>query len=153
VADWDWSRVRAQCLREAQGVLGSTGTAEDAAQEAAVRVWRRRDSCRTPERPEAWVAVIARNEALRLAGQPRAGPLEAAAEPVEDSHEDGVLVQASLERAIAGLSGLDRALVRGRYWEDMDYRQLSRRLHVSEGTARVRIHRALVGLRHVLEEA
>jgi RNA polymerase sigma-70 factor, ECF subfamily len=152
VADWDWSGVRAQCLREAQGVLGSTGTAEDAAQEAAVRAWRRRDSCLTPERPGPWVAVIARNEALRLVGQPRAGPLEVAGEPAEDSHEDRVLEQADMERAIAGLSGLDRALIRGRYWDDLDYRQLSRRLHVSEGTARVRIHRALAGLRHVLGE-
>jgi RNA polymerase sigma-70 factor, ECF subfamily len=152
VADWDWSRVRAQCLREAQGVLGATGRAEDAAQEAAVRAWRRRDSCLTPERPEPWVAMIARNEALRLVGPRRAGPLEVAAEPVEDSHEDEVLQQDNVERAIAGLSGLDRALVRGRYWDDLDYRQLSRLLHVSEGTARVRLHRALARLRRSLVE-
>ena len=75
-----------------------------------------------------------------------------AAEPAEDSHEDEVLEQADVERAIAGLSGLDRELVRGRYWDDLDYRQLSRLLHVSEGTARVRIHRALAGLRLVLGE-
>ena len=152
MADWDWSRVRAQCLREAQGVLGATGTAEDAAQEAAVRAWRRRDSCLTPERPGPWVAVIARNEALRLVRPPRAGLLGVAGEPAEDSHEDRVLGRADVQRAIAGLSGLDRELVRVRYWDDLDYRQLSRLLHVSEGTARVRIHRALAGLRHVLGE-
>jgi RNA polymerase sigma-70 factor (ECF subfamily) len=152
VADWDWSRVRAQCLREAQGVLGSTGTAEDAAQEAAVRAWRRRDTCLTPERPEPWVAVIARNEALRLVRPPPAGPLEMAAEPAEDSREDEVLEQANVAGAIAGLSGLDRELVRGRYWDDLDYRQLSRLLQVSEGTARVRLHRALARLRRSLVE-
>ena len=152
MTDWDWSLVRAQCLREARGVLGSTGTAEDAAQEAAVRAWRRRESCLTPERPEPWVATIARREALRLARPPRTGPLEDMGEPGEESHEDEVLGQTDIERALAGLSGLDRVLVRGRYWDDLDFGQLGRLLHISEGTARVRLHRALARLRTVLVE-
>ena len=150
---WDWGFVYARCLREAQGVLGPTGTAEDAAQEAAVRAWRRRHSCLTPERPDAWVATIARNEALRLAGPSRTDPLEQLADAGAASHEDAVLGQADLERALAGLPGLDRDLVRGRYWDDLDYRQLARLLHISEGTARVRLHRALARLRHALVEA
>ena len=149
---WDWSLLHAQCLREARGVLGSTGTAEDAAQEAAVRAWRRRDSCLTPERPEPWVATIARREALRLARPPRADPLEEAAVIAEESHEEHVLGQADIERAIAHLPGPDRQLVRGRYWDDLDYRQLARLLHISEGTARVRMHRALARMRDALAE-
>jgi len=133
-------------------VLGASGPAEDAAQEAAVRAWRRRDTCLTPDRPEPWVATIARNEALRLARPSRTDPLEEVAEPAEESHEDDVLGQADIERAIAGLSGLDRQLVRGRYWDDLDYRQLARLLHISEGTARVRLHRALARLRRRLVE-
>jgi RNA polymerase sigma-70 factor, ECF subfamily len=152
LADWDWGLVRAQCLREAQGVLGLSGGAEDAAQEAAVRAWRRQDSCLTPERPQPWVATIARNEALRLARPPLVDPLEVAGEAAEDSHEDDVLGQTDIERAMAGLSGLDRELVRGRYWDDLDYRQLARLLQISEGTARVRLHRALVRLRKALVE-
>jgi RNA polymerase sigma-70 factor (ECF subfamily) len=152
VADWDWDLLHAHCLREARVVLGTSGTAEDAAQEAAVRAWRRRASCLTPERPEPWVATIARREALRIAERPRADPLEAAGEPAAESHEDEVLRHADMERAIAGLSGLDRKLVHGRYWDDLDYRQLSRLLHVSEGTARVRLHRALARMRLALGE-
>jgi RNA polymerase sigma-70 factor, ECF subfamily len=152
VIHWDWQVLHARCLREARGVLGPTGTAEDAAQEAAVRAWRRRDSCQTPDRPGAWVATIARREALRLARPPRTDPLEEIAEVAEDSHEDDVVGQTDIERAIAGLSGLDRELVRGRYWDDLDYRQLSRMLHISEGTARVRLHRALARMREVLAE-
>ena len=60
--------------------------------------------------------------------------------------------QANVERAIVGLAGLDRALVRGRYWDDLDYRQLSRLLDVSERTARVRLYRALALLLHILVE-
>jgi RNA polymerase sigma-70 factor (ECF subfamily) len=153
LAEWDWGLVRAQCLREAQGVLGQSGGAEDAAQEAAVRAWRRQDSCQTPERPQPWVATIARNEALRIAARPSVDPLEAAGEPAEESHEDDVLGHADMDRAIARLSGVDRDVIRGRYWEDLDYRELGRLLDVPEGTARVRLHRALARLREALVEA
>jgi RNA polymerase sigma factor (sigma-70 family) len=152
LADWNWDFVRAQCLREARGVLGSSGTAEDAAQEAAVRAWRRRDSCQTPDRPAPWISRIARNEALRFVRPVRADFLEENDLPAEDSHEDEVLGKTDLARAIDGLSGLDRELVRGRFWDDLDYRQLSLRLDISEGAARVRLHRALGRLREALVE-
>ena len=85
-------------------------------------------------------------EAERILG--RSGTTEAA----EESREDEILGQADMERAIAGLSGRDRAVIRGRYWDDLDYRELGRLLHVPEGTARVRLHRALARLREVLVE-
>lgn len=64
-----------------------------------------------------------------------------------------MLGQADMDRAIAGLSGVDRDVMRGRYWDDLDYRQLGRLLHVPEGTARVRLHRALARLREALVES
>ena len=152
MADWDWDHVRAQCLREARGVLGSAGPAEDAAQEAAVRAWRRRDSCQTPDRPAPWISRIARNEALRFVRPVRADVLEESDLPAADSHEDDVLGKTDLARAIDRLSGLDRALVRGRFWDDLDYRQLGMRLEITEGAARVRLHRALGRLREALVE-
>ncbi len=152
MADWDWSLVRAQCLREARGVLGTSGTAEDAAQEAAVRAWRRRDSCQTPDRPAPWISRIARNEALRLVRPGRADLLEESDLPAEESHEDEVLGNTDIARALEGLQGIDRELVRGRFWDDLDYRQLSLRLDITEGTARVRLHRALGRLREALVE-
>jgi len=152
LANWNWNLVRAQCLREARGVLGSSGTAEDAAQEAAVRAWRRRDSCQTPDRPAPWISRIARNEALRFVRPVRTDFLDENDFPAEESHEDEVLGKADLARAIDGLNGIDRELVRGRFWDDLDYRQLSLRLDISEGTARVRLHRALGRLREALVE-
>ena len=152
MADWNWDLVRAQCLREARGVLGASGPAEDAAQEAVVRAWRRRASCQNPDRPAPWISRIARNEALRFARPVRADFLEEIDHPAEVSHEDEVLGKADLSRAIDGLSGLDRELVRGRFWDDLDYRQLSLRHDISEGAARVRLHRALGRLREALVE-
>ena len=152
MADWDWSLVRAQCLREAHGVLGPSGTAEDAAQEAAVRAWRRRASCLTPERPSPWIRMIARNEALRFTRPGRLESLEDNELPAEESHEDEVLGKTDIARAMADLSGLDRELVRGRFWDVLDYRQLSLRHDITEGAARVRLHRALGRLRRALVE-
>jgi RNA polymerase sigma-70 factor, ECF subfamily len=152
LADWNWSLVRAQCLREARGVLGCAATAEDAAQEAVVRAWRRRDSCLTPERPAPWISTIARNEALRFTRPQRAVSLEESQLPAEESHEDDVLGKTDIARAIDGLPGIDGELVRGRFWDDLDYRQLGLRLDISEGTARVRLHRALGRLREALVE-
>jgi RNA polymerase sigma factor (sigma-70 family) len=152
LGDWDWTLVRAQCLREARGVLGVAGHAEDAAQEAAVRAWRRRDSCLTPERPAPWISRIARNEALRFVRPERAAPLEESELPAEDSHEDEVLGKADIARALEALPGIDRELVKGRFFDDLDYRQLGILLDISEGTARVRLHRALGRLREALVE-
>jgi RNA polymerase sigma-70 factor (ECF subfamily) len=152
VAEWDWMDVRAECLRVAQGVLGSTTSAEDAAQEAAVRAWRRRGACRTPERPEPWIAAIARNEALRVVKPTTAEPLEAIDELPGPAHDDDVLVRTDVQRALDELGGVDRGLIFGRFWEDLDYRQLAGRHGVTEGTARVRLHRAVARLREALVE-
>jgi RNA polymerase sigma-70 factor, ECF subfamily len=152
LGDWDWDLVRAQCVREARGVLGAAGTVEDAAQEAAVRAWRRRDTCQTPERPAPWISRIARNEALRFVRPVRTEFLEESELPAEESHEDEVLGKTDIARALEELTGIDRELVRGRFWDDLDYRQLSLRLDITEGTARVRLHRALGRLREALVE-
>jgi RNA polymerase sigma-70 factor (ECF subfamily) len=125
---------------------------EDAAQEAAVRAWRRRDTCQTPDRPAPWISRIARNEALRFIRPARAESLEDFDLPAEASHEDEVLGRTDIARALEGLPGIDRELVRGRFWDDLDYRQLSLRLDITEGTARVRLHRALGRLREALVE-
>src|SRR5688500_5199621 len=107
--DWNWTRMRALCLREARRVLGATAGADDAAQEAACRAWRSRGDCRTPGAPEPWVAAIARREALRIAAQRCDLPLEdagrrrlgdACAEP--DRH--AVL---DLRRALRRMDGQD----------------------------------------------
>src|SRR5919199_1624958 len=66
-ARWDWGAVHAICLREARRVLGADPAAEDAAQEATFRAWRYSTQCRSPDPPIAWLATIARREALRIA--------------------------------------------------------------------------------------
>src|SRR3712207_3939337 len=65
-AEWKWDALRASCEREVARLVRDPADREDAVQEALVRAWRQRSSCRTPRSPEAWVRQIARREALRL---------------------------------------------------------------------------------------
>jgi DNA-directed RNA polymerase specialized sigma24 family protein len=65
----DWSHAREVCLRETRRVLRGYDDAEEAAQEALLRAWRYRSGHRNSSAWAAWLARIARNEALRWAGR------------------------------------------------------------------------------------
>src|SRR5262245_49792456 len=64
---WDWAEMRNFCFNHALRIVDCPETADDAAQEAIVRAWRYRESCRSPEQPFAWLRRIAHNEAIRAA--------------------------------------------------------------------------------------
>jgi RNA polymerase sigma-70 factor (ECF subfamily) len=149
---WDWASVLGLCLRETQRVLGASTHADDAAQDAAVRVWRQRTTCRTPERPDPWIAVIARHEALRAASKRQFVPLEAVPEPVDDRPPlaDAVIDRLEVEHALSLLDSEDRRLLVGRYWEDLSYHELSRAMNMPEATVGVRLHRLRLRLRQMV---
>ena len=153
--DWNWSDVRALCLREARRVLGPSTAADDAAQEAAIRAWRQRTRCRTPSRPDPWLATIARREALRLLSQRREEPLEDAAEELSEEgfQEPESLSALDLREALRTMDGEDVQLLVGRYWQDLPYSELAEQLGVAEATVRVRLHRLRLRLRNILVEA
>jgi RNA polymerase sigma factor (sigma-70 family) len=152
--DWDSASVRALCLHEARRLLGPTTTADDAAQEAAIRAWRQCAHCRTPGRPNPWIAAIARREALRILAQRRDHPMaqppeEAADEPPRDLDLDDAL---DLRRALRRMDGQDRRLLILHYWQDLSNSELAKQLGVAEVTVRVRLHRARRQLRQKMVE-
>src|SRR3954470_8153826 len=151
-AGWDWLRLRALCLREAQRVLGRGAVAEDAAQEAAIRAWRQRSRCLTPDRPEPWITTIARREALRIAAQSRETPYEDHHHEPVPSHAADVDERVDLQRAILGLSPEDRRLLLTRYWHDLTQDRTAVVLNLPAGTVKVRLHRLRKRLREVLAE-
>ena len=132
--------------------------AEEAAQEALVRAWLRRDSCRSPGAPLPWLLEITRNEARRLMGrQARRSSHELvtalAREPdCEDRELAGIALRVSVEQALGTLADGDRRLLRMRYAEDLTQGEVARRLGVPEGTVKVRLHRARRRLRALLAE-
>jgi RNA polymerase sigma-70 factor (ECF subfamily) len=152
---WDWAGLRRSAGLEARRLLRDPHDAEDAAQEAMIRAWRQRESCRSPDAPEGWLRQIARNEALRQHGRVLAreteplseGEGEAAAAP-----EDHLVDRLYLDEVLHSLSGQDRLLVLMRYKLDMTDVAIGARLGIAESTVRVRLHRLKEELRVLIRE-
>lgn len=155
IRSWDWSQIQRLCLAETRRVLGRNPAAEDAAQEALLRVWRQAASCRQPEAPDAWIRQIARNEALRaLSVHRNERPDE---QGVADRNvpclSGGVHIALDLRRALAALDLADRELLLLRYWGDLTQSEAAARLGLAEGTVKVRLHRSRHRLRAALESS
>ena len=144
---WDWTHVHRLALREACAVLGPGPDAEDAAQEAAIRAWRRRGTCRGA--PGPWIRAIARNEALRVVGRRRdEAPLEAAADVHGEAHESAE--SRAVRAAVGALDHGDRLLLLLRYWGDLTQPEVALATSLPEGTVKVRLYRARQRLRGAL---
>jgi RNA polymerase sigma-70 factor (ECF subfamily) len=144
---WDWAGVHHLALRETRSVLGAGPDAEDAAQEAAMRAWRRRASCR--DAPGAWIRAIARNEALRTVGRRRdEQPLDAVGEV--HGHAPADVESHDVRAAVGALEQSDRVLLLLRYWADLTQPEVARATAMPEGTVKIRLHRARQRLRVAL---
>ncbi len=151
---WDWAELREFCFSHAIRVVGNRDTADEAAQEAIVRAWRHRDSCRQPERPFGWLRQIAHNEAVRAAGRRPKEVLvdEPPAMPDPPADDTDLVDDRLLFRGILGtLSEADRELARLRYYEDLTCATLADHFGVSEAAVKVRLHRIRQTLRQRLE--
>ena len=154
---WESDVARRRCLREARRILRNREDAEEAVQEAFIRAWRNRDSCRSSPLP--WLVQITRNEALRLAARrqrrrasevcderPDLLPSEA------DAGLDRTIDSVATEQALALLGAEDRRLMHLRYIEDLTQGQVAARVGMPEGTVKVRLHRARLRLRGAAAE-
>lgn len=156
VTQWDWPLLRARCRREAQRLLRDPHDAEDAAQEALVRAWRKRHTCRTPGTPVPWLLQITRNEALRLMGRRRDEPYPPLAAPASESTghlcTDELATRVDVRRAISRLTSEERVLLHLRYGEDLKQDSIAELLDTPEGTIKVRLYRARERLRADLRD-
>jgi RNA polymerase sigma-70 factor, ECF subfamily len=123
--------------------------AEDIAQDALLRAWRRRSTLREADRRNQWLATIVRNEAFRQHARIRPDPTSAIEtyEAVEDPQVVATVERADLHAALERLSDRDRQLLELRYGEDLTQSAIARRLGIPEGTVKVRLHRARDKLR------
>jgi RNA polymerase sigma-70 factor, ECF subfamily len=123
--------------------------AEDIAQDALLRAWRRRSTLREVDRRNQWLATIVRNEAFRQHARVRPDPTSVIEtyEAVEDAQVLATVERADLHAALQRLSDRDRQLLELRYTEDRTQQAIARRLGIPEGTVKVRLHRARDKLR------
>ncbi len=137
------------------GMLGPGASAEDAAQAAFEKAWRRRHLYR-PSRGSrrAWLYTIARNTALdelrRRARQAQPGLEEAAA----DGPDEGGLPQLAQRRelldAMRRLPARDREILALRYWADLPAGEIAALTGLSASNVTTCAHRALAQLRKEL---
>jgi RNA polymerase sigma-70 factor (ECF subfamily) len=123
--------------------------AEDIAQDALLRAWRRRSTLREADRRNQWLATIVRNEAFRQHARVRPDPTSEIEtyEGAEDAQVVATVERADLHAALKRLSERDRQLLELRYEEDLTQSAIARRLGIPEGTVKVRLHRARDKLR------
>jgi RNA polymerase sigma-70 factor (ECF subfamily) len=132
-------------------LLGNTHDAEDAAQEALARAWRKRHTCRTPGAPVPWLMQITRNEAFRLMSRRREEPDPRAAvhagESTGISSTDELAAKLDVRRAVSRLTTDERVLLHLRYGEDLKQNSIANLLDTPEGTIKVRLYRVRKRLR------
>ena len=146
---WDWDEVHRICLSFAFRWAKSRPEAEDIAQDAMVRAWRKKDTLRDSAARKSWLGTIVRNEALREFARKR--PISSdLLEITHGSDDERVLAtveRADLHAALERLNKRDRQLVRLRYDEDLTQEAIAHRLGIPLGTVKVRLHRVRAKLR------
>ena len=158
--EWDWERMRAAATREARRYLLAAHDVDDVVQEALMRAWRRRASCRGEDRLP-WMRQIARNEALRLLDRRRTRGerellddqtlLGSVADDDAELEREGLLLRLQVGQVVNRLSVDDRRLLALRYEGDLSQPEVARKLGIPEGTVKVRLHRLRGRLRKELE--
>jgi RNA polymerase sigma-70 factor (ECF subfamily) len=152
---WEWSEARRICLRFAYRFASNPSEAEDIAQDALLRAWRRRSTLRDGERRNGWLATIVRNEALRQHARARPEPVATIESDAgaEDERVQAMIERADIDAALDRLDQRERQVIRLRYGEDLTQAAIARRLGIPEGTVKVRLHRARAKLRRAIEPA
>ncbi len=141
-------------------ILRNEADAEDAAQEAVVKIYRNLHLFRGESQFRTWALSIARYEGLgrlRKAGTRREDSLDALTEEQGGDFTPAILTSwreipsqaleqkelaAVLRQAIDGLPEIYRNVVLLRDIEEMDVRETADALGITEGAVKVRLHRA-----------
>jgi len=141
--------------RLAWAILGDTGDADDATQDAFALAWRARRSLLDPARFDAWFGRILVNvcrQRLRQRARSVIRPLDEDAEPAIADASQQTSARDAISRAMARLDADHRIVVVLRYWADLPVDEIAARLDVPAGTVKSRLHYALRSMRPRLEE-
>lgn len=126
-------------------ILEDEALAEDVVQDVVLKLWSQRDYLSEIQNPASYGTAIIRNrclDILRTSPQRKSVSLEKA-EAVEAPDEKGISEElATVKRKINALPPIQRQIVQMRAFEAMDFKQIARRLGLSEVNVRVQLSRA-----------
>ncbi len=154
-------RYQARVCSVAYTYTGNEDEALDVAQEVFVRVWKRLDTCRDPERLAAWLLSIARNACLDHLRRRKARPpaqdipadeLYSLADPGQatDQRTEEQDRQHVLERALQQLSEINREAILLKDIQGLPLEEMARMLDLPLGTVKSRCSRARAELARVV---
>ena len=130
--------------------FGDAALAEDAAQEAFARAYRRWARVSAMDDPSAWVYVVAVNVARRASRQP---PPRSIGERTGAADVAGsVTTSITAITLLSHLTPRQRTAVVLRYLADLRYADIGRAMGCAETTARATVHQALRRLRADVKE-
>jgi RNA polymerase sigma-70 factor, ECF subfamily len=138
-------------------VLRDRDSAQDAAQEAAITAWRRRDQLRSAN-PSGWFVKISLNKARAMRRRRwfsviKSSLLVERGRQPQDDPQAGAVSRLDLVTELRRLSAADRTTLLLLYGMDMSHVEAAQVLSLSERGVRSRERRALRRLRPYLEDA
>lgn len=134
-----------------------SATADDIVQETFIRAWRHLPQLAADDRPvRPWLFRVARNLMIDADRAARVRPMTVPAQPAEDAGDDSgldlVLDRQLVSAALRRLSGAHRTVLVGIFYHGDSLAAVARELGIPHGTARSRLHYALLALRRQLQE-
>lgn len=150
-------RHQARVYGIALGYTGSGEEARDVAQEVFIRVWKRLDSCPSPELFQPWLVRIARNACVdhlrRRKARPPARDVPAdelrtlaATGPDPEEHAAVESRRALVYRALQKLSEINREMILLKDVQGLALEEIAQMLNVPLGTVKSRTNRARLEL-------
>jgi RNA polymerase sigma-70 factor (ECF subfamily) len=141
---------------------GNAEEARDVAQDIFVRIWRRLDSCREPDRFVSWMIQIARNACVDHLRRRRARPpaqdipadeLESLAAPGPDPQEQWLqdARKSLLLRALQTLSKINREIILLKDMQGLALDEIASMLDLPLGTVKSRTNRARIELARAVQ--
>ncbi len=153
----DWVRSRyGRAYRTAVLICGNPADAEEAVQDAFLRVWRFRDALPADEKREAWLYRVLvnacysklrreiprrRREPLLLDGPATSDPPAAVVESPEHAAELSAMARA-LDSTLRDLPESLRVVVILRYFSELSEREIAVAIQRRPGTVKSRLHEA-----------
>lgn len=142
-------------VRKTLGPFGVQEDTEEIVSDAFVALWRNAGSLRDDSNLRSWLAVVARNAALKRLGRARLeGPLEEnSLLPEENGPEDIAEREerrALVRRAVNGMNRRDRDVFLRHYFWHQSVGQISRETGMKEAAIKSRLLRGREKLRKVL---
>ena len=132
------------------GLVGNRENAEDVTSEFFIKLWTIADVYQNNGTHKAWLATVARNMALDfIRKNKREIPTEEFADETsrEETPEQEVVGELSVQEALATLSEAERQVVDMKVLGEMSFREISEALHIPMGTVTWRYQNAIKKLR------